>query len=216
MTMHPQSKWNIPPQTKAVAHAVFPQGNIYLSIADQLGQLYEDEQWLTLYNCHCGQDAISPARLALVTIFQFMEGLTDRQAADAVRARIDWKYVLGLELTDQGFDFSVLSDWRRRLIENQQTEQLLNIMLSHLNALNLLQQTGKQRTDSTHVLGAIRHLNRLECVGEALRKVLNDLAILAPDWLKMQINQDWFDLYGIRFKKYRFPKQKSEKEKLAI
>ena len=145
MTMHPQSKWNIPPQTQAVARAVFPEGNIYLTIADQLGQLYEDEQWKTLYNSHCGQDAISPARLALVTIFQFMEGLTDRQTAEAVRARIDWKYVLGLELTDQGFDFSVLSDWRKRLIENQQTEQLLKIMLSYFNSLNLLTQRGKQR-----------------------------------------------------------------------
>jgi transposase len=86
-----------------------------------------------------------------------------------------------LELTDPGFDFSVLSDWRKRLIENQQTEQLLTIMLSHFNSLNLLKPRGKQRTDSTHVLGAIKQLNRLECVGEALRKVLNDLAILAPD-----------------------------------
>lgn len=216
MTMHPQEKWSIPEDTKRVAHAVFKKGNIYLKIADQLGQLYQDQEWSDLYPNDCGQSAISPARLALITIFQFREGLTDRQAAEAVRARIDWKYALGLELTDEGFDFSVLSEWRKRLIDNQKSERLLEIMLSYLSKENLLKQMGKQRTDSTHILAAIRQLNRLECIRETIRKVLNDLAYFAPDWLKLQVNQDWFELYNFKFEKYRFPKEKKEKEALAI
>jgi transposase len=214
--MHPQEKWSIPEDTKRVALAVFKKGNIYLKIAEQLGQLYEDKEWLDLYKHDGGQSGISPARLALITIFQFMEGLTDRQAAEAVRARIDWKYVLGLELTDEGFDFTVLSEWRKRLIESQKTEKLLEIILSHLKERKFLKERGKQRTDSSHVLAAIRKLNRIECVGETLRKVLNDLAYQAPEWLKDKVAQDWFDLYNLKFEKYRFPKNEVEKEELAI
>lgn len=216
MTIHPQEKWSIPEETKRVALAVFKKGNIYLKIAEQLGQLYEDKEWLDLYSPDCGQSGISPARLALITIFQFMEGLTDRQAADAVRARIDWKYVLGLELTDEGFDFTVLSEWRKRLIESQKIERLLEILLTHLKGINFLKQRGKQRTDSTHVLAAIRKLNRIECVGETIRKVLNDLASEALEWLKDKVTQDWFDMYSSMFQKYRFPKNEVEKEELAI
>ena len=216
MTMQPQEKWTIPEDTKRIAQAVFKKGNIYLKIADQLGQLYQDQEWIDLYRNDGGHGAISPARLALITIFQFLEGLTDRQAAEAVRARIDWKYVLGLELTDEGFDFSVLSEWRKRLIDNQKSERLLEIMLTYLSQENLLKQRGKQRTDSTHILAAIRQLNRLECVGETMRKALNDLAYFAPDWLKAKVNQDWFTLYNFKFEKYRFPKEKEEKEALAI
>ena len=216
MTIHPQEKWQIPAETKRVAHAIFKNDNIYLKIADELGQLYEDKEWLELYRHDCGQRGISPSRLALITIFQFLEGLTDRQTVEAVKARIDWKYVLGLELTDSGFDFTVLSEWRKRLIDSKKAERLLEIMLSHFRSKNLLKERGKQRTDSTHVLGAIRKLNRLECVGETIRKVLNDLAYFAPEWLKEKVNQDWFDLYKIRFEKYRFPKEKERKEELAI
>jgi transposase len=214
--MHPQEKWSIPEDTKRIALAVFKKGNIYLKIAEQLGQLYEDKEWLDLYKHDGGQSSISPARLALITIFQFMEGLTDRQAADAVRARIDWKYVLGLELTDEGFDFTVLSEWRKRLIESQKTERLLEILLAHLKSINFLKERGKQRTDSSHVLAAIRKLNRIECVGETIRKVLNDLTLLAPEWLKHKVTQDWFDMYSLKFEKYRFPKNEVEKEELAI
>ena len=99
--------------------------------------------------------------------------LTDRQAADAVRARIGWKYALGLELTDAGFNFSVLCEFRSRLLEGSTEELLLNRMLSLFRARNLLKARGRQRTDSTHVLSAVRNLNRLEIVGETLHHALN-------------------------------------------
>ena len=216
MTMHPQEKWEIPSETKRVALAIFKKGNIYLTIAQRLGQIYEDIEFQSLFCHNKGQNAISPARLALITIFQFLEGLSDRQTAEAVRARIDWKYVLGLELTDQGFDFTVLSEWRQRLINDKKTDELLNKILIKMKELDLIKKRGKQRTDSTHILGAIRKLNRLECVGETIRKVLNDLAYFAPEWLKDKVNQDWFDLYRVRFEKYRLPKDKAKQEELAI
>jgi transposase len=145
-------------------------------------------------------------RLVLVTVMQFAEGLSDRQAADAVRSRIDWKYALSLELTDAGFDFSVLSEFRTRLIAGTQECLLLEAMLTQFKARGWLRARGQQRTDSTRVLAAIRTLNRLESVGETLRVALNSLAIVAPDWLLTQITPDWFDCYGTRVEEYRLPK----------
>lgn len=214
--MHPQEKWQIPEETKRVAYAVFKKGNSYLKIVEELGQLYEDKEFQILDRANCGKNAISPARLALITIFQFAEGLTDRQTAEAVRSRIDWKYALGLELTDEGFDFTVLSDWRKRLLANGEAEKLLTKMLWHLKEIDPLRARGKPRTDSTHVLGVIRKVNRLECMGETLRKALNDLATIAPDWLRDKVTDDWFDLYCVRFEQYRLPQKQSEKQELAL
>ena len=111
---------------------------------------------------------------------QFAENLTDRQAAEAVRGRIDWKYALGLELTDAGFDFSVLSEFRTRLLAGAAEERLLTQMLDHLVARGLLKARGTQRTDSTHIVAAVRELNRLEIVGETLHHALNILAQESP------------------------------------
>lgn len=130
-----------------------------------------------------GQPAEAPGCLALATVLQFMEGLPDRQAAEAVRARIEWKYAFGLELTDAGFDHTVLSEFRSRLVEGGLELLLLEALLEHMQALGLLKQRGRQRTDSTHVLAAVRSMNRLERVGEILRAALNALAVAVPEWL---------------------------------
>jgi transposase len=103
--------------TVAGARAVFPKGNAVMKLRDTLGSLFNDAEFVTLYPS-TGQPAESPARLALVTIVQFMENLIDREAADAVRARLDWKYLLGLELTAAGVHDSVLSEFRQRLLEH--------------------------------------------------------------------------------------------------
>src|SRR3954470_2706675 len=125
---------------------------------------YEDRDFAGLFPDR-GQPALAPWRLAMVTLMQFLEDLSDRQAAEAVRARIDWKYALGLELTDPGFDFSALSEFRARLIAGASEKLLLDKMLQRLRARGLVKARGRQRTDSTHVLAAIRVLNRLELVG---------------------------------------------------
>ena len=99
MTLHPKNHWDVPKQTAQVAYASFPKGNIYMKMHDELGNIYTDKDFQDLFPARCGQSAISPASLALITIMQFSEGLTDIQAADAVRARIDWKYALSLPKT---------------------------------------------------------------------------------------------------------------------
>jgi transposase len=182
---------------------------------EELGRLYTDQDFLELYP-NCGKLAWSPASLALVTLMQFAEGLTDRQAADSVRARIDWKYALGLELTDEGFDHTILKEWRDRLVKKEAESILLDKMLARFKEKKLLKGRGIQRTDSTQVLGAIRMLNRLELVGETLRHALNDLSIHAPNYLCSVIQEDWFDRYSSRVDAYRLPKDKSERERLAL
>ena len=137
---------------------------------------------------------------------QFVEDLSDRQAAEAVRTRIDWKYALGLELSDPGFDYSVLSEFRTRLVTGRGEERLLEVLLKHLKEKGWLQAGGKQRTDSTHVLAAIRNLNRLESVGETLRATLNALATVAPEWLSTWVPREWFERYSRAIEEYRLPK----------
>lgn len=215
MTMYAFDQQVIPEETVRIAKAAFPKGNVYLKMRDELGVLYQDSQFAELFPT-TGQRALSPGLLALVTVMQFAEGLSDRQAAEAVRARIDWKYALNLELTDPGFDHSVLNEFRERLLEGQQEQQLLNHMLAQFKAKGWLKSRGRQRTDSSHVLAAVRQLNRLECVGEAMRQGLEVLAEQAPEWLLSQISVDWFERYGPRFEAYRLPKQKSEQEALQL
>ena len=210
--LHPsQSISAIPEQTAQVAQAAFPQGNIYLQIRDELGSLYDDQLFASLYG-NRRQSAAPPWRLALVSIMQFMENLSDRQAAAAVRSRIDWKYALSLELTDSGFDFSVLSEFRSRLIAGGQEAQLLNHLLEQCQSRGWLKAKGKQRTDSTHVVAAARTLNRCECVGETLRHALNMLATVASEWLKPRIEPEWFARYGVRVESSRLP-QKGEEQR---
>jgi transposase len=146
---------------------------------------------------------------------QFAEGLPDRQAADAVRGRIDWKYALGLALDDPGFDASVLSEFRTRLVAGGAEDLLLDTLLARFRAQGLLKARGRQRTDSTHVLAAIRVLNRLECVGETLRQALNALATAAPAWLRAWVPRSWFDRYGRPFAEYRLPPGRAERYALA-
>lgn len=203
-----------PEETARVARAAFPKGNVYMAMRDELGALYQDSEFAPLFS-HRGRPAESPGRLVFVLIVQHVEGLTDRQVADAVRGRIDLKYALDLELTDPGFDYSVLSEFRDRIIEGGVEQRLLDDMLEKFKARGWVKARGKQRTDSTHVLAAIRQLNRLECVGETMRRVLNDLAAVAPEWLVGQVTADWFDLYGPRFEQYRLPKEKTDRQALA-
>jgi transposase len=173
----------VPPETARIAHAAFPKGHRYLRLADELDTLFTDEAFGTLFPTH-GQPACPPWRLALVTILQFAEGLSDRQAAHAVRSRIDWKYVLRLELTDPGFDASVLSEFRTRLLAGSAEFLLFDRLLTWCRDRRLVKARGRQRTDSTHILAAVRALNRIEVVGETMRHALNTLAVAAPEWLR--------------------------------
>ncbi len=215
MVLHARSRFWIPEETKRVAHAAFPKGNVYMTMRDELDIRYKDSEFSELFSSNQGRCAESPGKLALVTVMQYAEGLTDRQAAEGVCARIDWKYALGLCLEDTGFDFSILSDFRERVIQGGMEQRLLNDMLKQFKEKNLLKDRGRQRTDSTYVLAAIRTLNRLECVGETMRKALNALAAVVPNWLRAQVTPDWFDRYGPRFEQYRLPKEQTKRQELG-
>jgi transposase len=205
MCLLPKTSFVIPEQTERVARAAFPKGSLCLRIVDELGCVFLDEQFAELFPRR-GQPAEAPARLAFVTLLQYAENLSDRQAADAVRARIDWKYALGLELSDSGFDSTVLSEFRTRLVQGSAEQILFDTLLRKCQAKNLLLGRGRQRTDSTHVLGAIRAMNRLECSGETVRHTLNVLAVVAPDWLREHSQPEWIDRYGPRVEDSRLPK----------
>jgi transposase len=124
MSLHPHALEPVPEDTTRVARAAFPTGHPSLTLRDALGTIFQDNDFAACFPL-CGQPGLSPWRLALVTLMQFREHLADRQAAEAVRARIDWKYLLGLTLTDPGFDFSVLSEFRDRLLASSAEELLL-------------------------------------------------------------------------------------------
>lgn len=214
MSLHPQPFTAVPPETARVARAAFPKGNLHMRLRDELGAIYEDEAFAQLF-AERGQPAEAPWRLALVTIMQYVEGLSDRQAAEAVRSRIDWKYALNLELTDPGFDFTILCEFRGRLLEGSAEHLLLGTFLQKCRERKWLKARGRQRTDSTRVLGAIRALNRLECVTETLRQALNGLAVVAPDWVRKQSPPEWVDRYARRAEEARLPTSKEERAAYA-
>ena len=214
MSLKPYPIQSVPAETARVAHAAFPHGTPYLTFRDELGPIFQDEDFAALFPS-CGQPGLPPWRLALVTLMQFREHLADRQAAEAVRARIDWKYLLGLELTDPGFDFSVLSEFRDRLLAGRAEALLLDKLLGRCRALGLLKARGQQRTDATHVLAAIRLLNRLELVAETLRAALNDLATIAPAWLQSIVPPEWYERYGKRIEDTHLPREQATREAYA-
>jgi transposase len=204
----------VPEATARVARAAFRKGNPLLSLRDELGAVFADADFADLFP-RLGRPGLPPWRLALITLLQFRENLPDRQAAEAVRARIDWKYLLGLELDDPGFDHSVLCEFRSRLLAGSAEERLLGRLLDACQAHGLLKARGRQRTDATRVLASIRVLNRLELVGETLRAALNEIAAVAPDWLRGAAPEAWFKRYAHRVEDGRLPQAAAEREAYA-
>jgi transposase len=216
VSMQPRSWPQVPEATARVARAAFPKGSLPMTVRDELVEVFADEQFADAFGVR-GARAESPGMLALVTVLQFAEDLTDRQAADAVRGRIDWKYGLGLELDDPGFDFTVLSKFRARVAAHGLEERALEVLLARLAERGLVKAGGKQRTDSTHVLGAVRNLNRLELAGECVRAALEALSAAAPGWVEQVLEvPGWAERYRARVDSWRLPTSKTKREQLAI
>ncbi len=213
MSLHAQPLEPIPELTSRIAHASFPKGTLVMHLRDALGSIYEDADFADLFPKR-GRAAEAPWRLALITVLQALENLSDRQAAEMVRGRLDWKYALSLPLDDQGFDASILTDFRQRLLEHGAQDRLLEPILRVCRKHGWLKAGGKQRTDATFVLANVRGLSSLESVGESLRAALNEIAEVAPDWLLSVISPDWFDRYVHRFELQRFPKGQGAQETL--
>lgn len=214
MTLHPRRIPEVPEETVRIARAAFPKGNRYLRMRDELGTLYEDEDFAAIFP-QVGQLAASPWRLALVTVMQFAENLTDRQAAEAVAARVDWKYALSLEMSASSFDASVLCEFRTRLVNGGKESLLLERMLERFAILGLVKPGGKQRTDSTHVLTVVRDLNRLECVGETVRAALESLSRVDEAWVQQSLPSEWWVRYALPFENSRLPQEKKQREAFA-
>ena len=212
--LQPSSLPALPDDTARVVRAAFPAGHPYLTLADELSTLFTDKQFTALFPTH-GQPALAPWHLALVSILQFAEGLSDRQAAHAVRSRLDWKYVLRLELADAGFDASVLSEFRTRLIVGGSEQLLFDTLLIWCRERQLLKAHGHQRTDSTHILAAVRALNRIEVVAETMRHTLDSLAVAAPSWLQAHAASAWTERYARRAEEGRLPAGKDARAELA-
>ncbi len=216
MSLHPQqSILPVPDDTARVARAAFRRGNLCLLLRDQLGVVFDDAGFADLYPKR-GQPAYAPWRLALVTLLQFREGLSDRQAAEAVRARIDWKYLLALDLADPGFDHSLLCEFRGRLLDGDVAERLLARVLDAAREGGLLKARGRQRTDSTHVLAAVRELNRIELLAETLRAALNAITVATPDLLHALAAPDWRERYGRRIEEMRLPETGPKRDAYVV
>ncbi len=213
MSMKPRGLEPIPEETRRLAHRLSPKGTLVTQVRDALGPIYSDEQFAHLFPKR-GRAAEAPWRLALVTVLQAIEGLTDRQAAEAVHTRIDWLYALALPLDDPGFDYSILSDFRQRLLAAQAHELILEPILQLCRERGWLKARGKQRTDATAVLARVRARSLLESVGESLRAALNALAEQDPAWLGEHLNPEWFDRSVHRFELARFPKAETQRQLL--
>jgi transposase len=213
MSLHAHPLEPIPELTSRIARASFPKGTLAMHLRDALGPIYQDADFAHLFPKR-GRAAEAPWRLALVTVLQALENLSDRQAAEMVRGRLDWKYALSLPLDDEGFDASILTDFRQRLREHHAEDLLLEPILRVCREQGWLKAGGKQRTDATFVLANVRGLSSLESVGESLRASLNELAEVAPDWLLGVISPDWFDRYVHRFELQRFPKGQQAQDAL--
>lgn len=164
-------------------------------VRDRLDGLWHDEDFADWYPCD-GRPGLSPAQLAIVCVLQFLLGLSDRRAAEAVRCRIDFKYALAMELDDPGFHHSVLADFRDRLAEGDRADRLLDLALARLTQVGLVRERTTQRTDSTHVLAAVRDLTRLELVTEAVRAALEEVAGMSPHLLDELVDEEWGRRYG--------------------
>jgi transposase len=219
VSMQPQS-WPEPdPQVAAAIRAMYRgrrEAPLAVQVRDRLGELFPDAAFADAFG-QVGKPGWSPGRLALVTVLQKAANLTDRQAADEVRENLAWKYALGLDLEDPGFDHSVLSEFRSRVVAHGLEERVLDLLLERLQTLDLVQAGARQRTDSTHIVAAVRDLNRLELVGESVRAALNALAAACPEWVdQVLVVEDWSHRYADRIDNWRLPSSKTKQYELAL
>jgi IS5 family transposase len=216
MSMQPQP-WPEPADELAQAMRAMYAGRrapLAVVVRDELGAVFADAAFAEAFAVR-GQPGWSPGRLAMITVLQVVENLTDVQAAEAVRLRMDWKYALGLSLTDRGLDDSVLSEFRSRVVEHGLEAKVLDLLVARLVDKGLLKSRGKQRTDSSHVIAAVRQLNQIELVGETVRACVEALAVADPDWVSARLDAGWQRRYGARVDSWRMPGSKTKRAALG-
>ena len=203
MCLKVKQPWQMPNETQRIGQHLLPEKNVYRLIGDELFAKLKEEDFADLYPSE-GQPGFSPVILALVMVFQFMEKLPDRQAAEALRMRLDWKYALHLSLDDEGVNFSVLSEFRDRLIDGQAEGRVFETLVAQIRAMGLIKPQGKQRSDSIAMLSKVRWLSRLEIAVETLRLAVVSLVKVDGEWSSAILPPSWEDKYGERFVKERY------------
>lgn len=206
MCLKVQEPWPMPAETARVGKALLEEASPYRLIGEQIFEKFHEQDYADLYSLE-GKPGISPVILAFVTVFQFMEKLPDRQAAESLRMRVDWKYALRLPLSYAGFDFSVLSEFRDRLLEHAAEGRVFEQLVREFQEMGLIKERGRQRTDSIAMLMSVRRLSRLELVVETLRLAVG--AVLRADraWAEKLIPPSWEERYGERFVLQRHTKE---------
>jgi transposase len=195
MTLHCRDLSAMPADIAAVGAQVLPPTKRYRVIGDHLADLWDEAQFAALYDTR-GRHALSPALLAMVTLFQFLEDIPDREAAEQVVVRLDWKYGLHLPLEDTGFDYSCLCYFGQRVLDQHQDTLVFETILGKVRALGFLKKRGKERTDSIAVLGAVRQLSALETVTETLRLAVRALVAADVAWLEQAVPASFADQYA--------------------
>jgi transposase len=185
----------VPEDTRILGHALLDENNLYRKIGDEYAELVKDEDFASMYS-KTGQPGYSPARLSIVIVLQAMEHLSDRVAVGMVRTRIDWKYALHLPLEDDGFDASVLSEFRSRLLSHQAERKFFDALLEKLKEKGMLKGRGLQRTDALTIVAAARELNRLEVVMETMRLAIVSLVECDHKWVKENLPTSLLETYS--------------------
>ena len=198
MCLKVQEPWSLPSETERIGRVLLGKESAYRLIGDKLFATLNEQEFADLYPSE-GQPGLSPVVLAFVTVFQFIEKLPDRQAAESLRMRLDWKYALHLPLEHAGFHYSVLSEFRDRLIKGQAEGRVFEKLVAQIRELGLIKEHGKQRTDSLAMLSKVRWLSRLEIAVETLRLAVVSLIKVDRAWSRETLPPSWEDKYAERF-----------------
>lgn len=206
MSLQVVDRSEIPEDTANLGQELLGEDNIYRQLGDKLADLLKDEDLAWMYSTQ-GGPALSPVILALVIVFQMMEKLPDRMAAEMVRVRIDWKYALHLPLNWVGFHWTNLSHFRRRLIENEAEYEVFDRVVEMMVEIGFIRRRGKQRTDSMSILGLVARLSRLELTLETIRVVLAGIEKVDATWLGKNVPAAFLERYGFKKQTYKMTEE---------
>ena len=193
---------DIPQETRAYVEALLAEDSVYRLIGQEVEHMVGDGEFDDMY-AEDGRPAINAVVLALVTVFQFLEKLPDRAAAVMAVMRLDWKYALRQELNWTGFHYSDLCNFRKRLLAHGREGVVFERILTYLRERGYVKGGGKQRTDSTHIVGQVMELSRLELVWESVRVALNALISSDAPWVLKWLPSSFVELYSVRRSDYR-------------
>ena len=197
MSLKVHEPWPMPDEMKAIGEQLLKPESVYRLVGDEIFEAFREADFADLYSLE-GKPGISPVILAFVSIFQFLENMPDRATAEAMRMRLDWKYAVHLPVAYVGFDFSVLSEFRDRLLRDKAERRVFDRLLSLFQAKGLIKTRGKQRTDSMAMLSKVRALTRVEMVMETLRLAVGAILNAQRAWGEKILPPSWEERYGER------------------